>query len=75
MKAKIVRFKDGTYGFRKFSLLYLGWVFLDLETDLCCWWPIKSRYFRGDCKGTRAKVCARIECFKVLIDKDYGEVE
>jgi len=47
---KIVKYPDGSYALRKFSLLYLRWVYKDLYHGPY-WWDSSSNYFR-DCKGT-----------------------
>ncbi len=44
---KIVKFKDGRYGVRKFEL-FMGWQYLSLTEDF--WWPI--RYAHKYCAGT-----------------------
>ena len=45
---KIVKFKDGKYGIRKFDFLSKSYKFLDPITLF--WWPIDSIYI-NDCKG------------------------
>ena len=50
---KLVKFKDGTYGVRKWSWLSLSYRYLDLKHGFY-WWDRSSSFFRG-CKGTEAR--------------------
>ena len=50
MKTTLVKFQDGRYGYRKFSLFYLSYVFLDLRARGEMWWDTNSTYY-NDCKG------------------------
>jgi hypothetical protein len=43
---KIVKFEDGTYALRKFSVLSLGYVYRDPSGY---WWTIWSKWF-DDCR-------------------------
>lgn len=61
---KIVMFKNGKYGIRKWSLFYFGYVFLDLK-DHSCWWSNNSRWML-DCQGDLETV-ERI--YELLTDK------
>ena len=47
---KIVKFRDGTYGVRKWFGIYL---YKDL-TISGLWWPMSSQFF-SDCRGTLAQ--------------------
>jgi hypothetical protein len=44
MKARIVKFKDGRFGIRKWSFGYFGYIFKDLVNDQF-WWPQNYKYF------------------------------
>jgi len=46
---KIVKFKDGTYGIRRWSLLSLEYEYKDLQHF--AWWPLSSCW-QKDCRGT-----------------------
>lgn len=46
---RIVQFKNGKYGIRKWSLLFCKYMFLDLQ-HYRHWWPIGSRWI-VDCQG------------------------
>lgn len=46
---KIVQFKDGTFGVRRWSWSKFGWVFLDLRNPSVCR-SLSSKYIR-DCHG------------------------
>jgi hypothetical protein len=47
---KVVSFKDGTYGIRKFSWLHFAYRYKDMNGYNTFWWPMKSEYFNYDCK-------------------------
>jgi len=66
----IVKFKNGMYGVRKFSMLHLCYVYLDLTNDGWeeVWFPRNNRWFK-DCRGTEERVKA--VCSDLL---DVGEV-
>lgn len=51
---KIVKFNDGSYGIRKWSLLHLQYVYLDLN-NRNYWWSLGSRWIK-DCKGSLEEV-------------------
>jgi len=48
---KIVGFKDGTYGIRKFSWFSLSYVYKDMGGYNQFWWPMKSVHFNYGCKN------------------------
>lgn len=47
---KVVYFKDGTYGIRKFSWLHLSYRYKDMNGFNSYWWPMKTDQFNYDCK-------------------------
>lgn len=57
-------FKNGKYGIRKWSLLYFGYVFLDLK-DHSFWWPLRNRHM-SDCQGDLETV---EKLYELLTDK------
>ena len=62
---KIVKFKDGTYGVRRFSLFF-GYVYKDLaNSGADFWWPRDSRSFR-DCRSSKENAEA---FFNIATDK------
>lgn len=56
----IVKFMNGTYGIRKFSIIYLQYIYLDMSSYACFWWTRKSNYFR-DCQTTLKQCQERIK--------------
>lgn len=59
---KIVQFKDGTFGVRKFSIV--GWCFLGLRPlTEGLWWHIPEHVSRY-CHGTEAQARAAMFCAK-----------
>ena len=63
---KLVKFKDGKYGLRKWGL-FLGFQFLDLE-DIGYWWS-SLKHVKNHCKGTIKQCLEAIE-----ENGDYGKV-
>lgn len=45
---KIVKFDNGKWALRKFSVLMLGWIYKDLATHANFWWTKNSASFK-DC--------------------------
>lgn len=60
MRYTIVKFKDGTYGYRKFSLLDFGYVYLDLASRGQLWWATDTHYFVTNCRGTLQEVIKKV---------------
>ncbi len=60
---KLVKFKDGTYGVRKFWLC--GWHFVDLKSDDLTWQPSDGSYYFQRCKGTREEAEAKLHSLKI----------
>lgn len=50
---KIVQFKNGAYGIRKWSLMYFTFVYRDLKSGH--WWRLDSRWI-NDCEGSLENV-------------------
>lgn len=56
---KIVKFKDGKYGIRKFRFSELGWVYKDLglvNSENNHWWSKNGNHFLTECRGDFEKV-------------------
>lgn len=70
---KIVKFRDGSYGLRKwvFNLFEFGYVFADLNS-YGFWWNVNSRHF-PNCKGTLDSVKSMVYKIKNNTN-DEGEV-
>ena len=50
---KIVEFKDGTYGIRRFSWKRFSYVYKDITSFNRCWWPMKDvENFNYGCKSS-----------------------
>jgi len=64
---KLVKFKDGSFGVRHWSL-FDGYRFADLSTEHDFWWKVGSRHF-GDCKSTEERAREVLN-----IKLDIGEV-
>ena len=67
---KIVRFKDGAYGIRRFTPF--GYQYKDIA--YCpdrLWWGITSSYFK-DCKGTLKEVVKMFNSIKQRTKIDGG---
>lgn len=58
MKPKLVKFKNGTYAIRRWSLVWLQYEYKDLKQDY--WWPKRSRFF-NDCVGTEERCRDRMK--------------
>jgi len=66
-RPKIVRFKDGTYGVRRFSWFFMGYLYINLASQ-AFWWGRGDEYF-PECRGTEERARAVLN---TLTDK--GEV-
>lgn len=62
---KIVKFADGKWALRRFSVLILIWVYKDLATDHNFWWPRSSMYFRDCLANSEEEVRSRAKLTKV----------
>lgn len=62
-KPHVVRFVDGTFGIRRLSLFWFGWVFFDLKNNNF-WW--RKKQYPNDTCGTAEEVLA---AWRVLSDK------
>lgn len=63
---KIVKFEDGRYGIRKWSMI--GYRFLDLNPDDNWWWLSKNGV-ESYAKGTLDQVTARLAIYRVADKK------
>ena len=63
---KIVKFMDGTFAIRKFSIFFFSYIYKDLVTSH--WWGLNDAYFY-ECKGSIERV--KKEYYK---RKDKGRV-
>lgn len=60
-KSHIVKFRDGRYGLRKYSLLVLEFQYKDLRSDRNdLWWCIDSTWI-DDCKSVSLEEVIRIK--------------
>jgi len=64
---KIVKFEDGFYGIRKFSIFYFRYVYLDIKSRGGWWRPRKSEFFLNSCKNDDLEHVKK--CFAMLKDK------
>lgn len=62
-KMKIVKFKDGTYGIRRWSII--GYQYKDIKSDISYWWTLNTKFI-GHCKGTYPEI---LEIFERMTDK------
>lgn len=69
---KIVKFKDGKYGVRQWSLFDFGYLFLDLNSPKF-WWGPDKHFFRNDCRGTLDEVREAIRRHENMKSADLGE--
>ncbi len=76
---KIVKFKDGTYGIRKWSWFWLRWCFLDLNTPRY-WWCFRQvvegerDLAERNCKGTAAQCADMLSKIKQKHIIDNGTI-
>ncbi len=61
---KIVKFKDGTYGIRKLTII--GYQFLDIEK--ADYWWFNKEYVNTKCKGTLEQTKEAMKKHKEVID-------
>lgn len=51
----LVRFSDGLYGIRKFSITHFDWVYFDLNIVTYLWWTRSASDYR-DCRMSLERV-------------------
>ena len=68
---KIVQFRDGTYGVRRWSWLQLGWEYLGLLVPGTNFWWSRSNHLFRDCITDDVNV-AIAAMNEVITGPDYG---